>query len=217
MIKLVLFDFDGTLVNTNRLIIESFKYTYKRHLNLDVTEEEITRYFGEPLITTLSRYDSQKAHDMFNTYIEFNESKHDSMVRAFEGADEVLKILKSLNIKVGIVTSKRKVMAERGLKVTNIKQPLDVFITLEDTNKHKPDGEPVKKACEILNISPSEAIYVGDTSFDVLCGKNAGTLTCVVEYTSLPLQELLKYNPDYRVKSLLDIVDIVEECNKDAV
>ncbi|SKA78293.1 pyrophosphatase PpaX [Caloramator quimbayensis] len=209
MIKAVLFDFDGTLVDTNRLIIESYKHTYKKHLNLDVNEEDIKKYFGEPLITTLSRYDKLKAQEMFKTYIEYNESRHDDMVQAFEGVNETLKALKEKGLKVGIVTSKRRVIAQRGLNITGITEPLDVFITCEDTQKHKPHGEPVLKACEILNISPNEAIYVGDTSFDILCGKNAGALTCLEKYTALPLEELLKYGPDYTIDRLYDLLDAV--------
>lgn len=210
MIRAVLFDFDGTLVNTNNLIIESFKYTYKKHFNISVDEKDIVKYFGEPLITTFERFDKNNAETLFKTYIEFNEARHDYMVEAFEGANDTLKELKNLGVKVGVVTSKRRILVERGLNVTGITEPMDVIITVEDTKRHKPLGDPLIKACEILNIKPSETLYVGDTHFDILCGKNAGCLTCLVKYTMLSLDELMAYSPDYIIEALMDLPEILK-------
>ena len=71
-IKAVLFDLDGTLINTNQLIIETFQYTYKTILNLDVPREEIIQYFGEPLVDTFAKYDSEKVETLLKTYRDYN-------------------------------------------------------------------------------------------------------------------------------------------------
>lgn len=209
MFKSVLFDLDGTLINTNNLIIKSFKYTLKKHLNIMEDEKEIVKYFGEPLITTLKRYDEKNAEALVDTYRRYNSEMHDKLTQEIDGVQEAIHSMKEMGIIVGVVTSKKRITAERGLKLFNLFDYMDIIVTPEDTNKHKPDGEPILKACEMLNINPNEVLYVGDSHYDILCGKNAGTKTCIVKYTALDLKELYTYNPDYAVDSLTEIVDII--------
>lgn len=213
MIKAVLFDLDGTLIDTNNLVIESFKHTFKEELNIDVPESEIVMYFGEPLIDTLARYDKENAHLLLNTYIKYNESIHDDTAKEVVDAKETLSELKALGIKVGVVTSKRKLIAERGLKLFNLFDKMDVIITPEDTSKHKPEAEPVLKACELLKVQPNEALMIGDSHYDILCGKNAGAKTCLVKYTVLPIDKIMSYNPEYAVDSIKEVINIVREEN----
>lgn len=213
MIKAVLFDLDGTLIDTNDLIINSFKYTYKKHLNIDVDEKDIVMHFGEPLLDTLAQYDKQNAHVLIQTFRQYNESIHDKFTKKIEGAEETLKELRNLGIKVGVVTSKRRELAERGLNLFSLLDIMDVVVTPEDTTKHKPDGDPVIKACEKLNINPKEAVMVGDSHFDILCGKSAGAKTCLVKYTALPVDKIMEHNPDYSVEKINDIANIVKEEN----
>jgi pyrophosphatase PpaX len=86
---------------------------------------------------------------------------------------------------------------------------MDIIISPNDTIKHKPEAEPALKACELLGIEPKEAIMVGDSTYDLLCGKNAGCFTCGVEYTELNINELLKVEPTYMVKNPLDILKLI--------
>ncbi|TDT58392.1 pyrophosphatase PpaX [Fonticella tunisiensis] len=211
MINAVLFDLDGTLIDTNELIVQSFKYTFKKHLNIDISKDEIVKFFGEPLHTTLARYDEKNADRLLKDYREYNESIHDSMIKGIEGAEEVLKELKNRGIKLGIVTSKRRTLAERGLNIFNLLGLMDVVITPEDTLKHKPEGEPAVKACKLLGVSPEEALMVGDSPVDILCGKNAGTKTCFVKYSAVPFKDVVYTNPDYVIVKLRDLLDIVED------
>ncbi|MCM8710888.1 pyrophosphatase PpaX [Clostridium sp. SYSU_GA19001] len=213
MIKAVLFDLDGTLIDTNELIIQSFNYTLKKHLNLEVDRNELVMHFGEPLLNTLEYFDKDNAHVLMQTYRGYNEAIHDEVAKEIVGAKETLNELKALGVKVGIVTSKRRTLAERGLNLFNLLHKMDVIITPEDTTKHKPDGEPVIKACENLGILPEEALMVGDSHNDILSGKNAGAKTCLVKYTVLPLHKIMEHNPDYAVEKIEDIIKIVREVN----
>jgi len=214
MIKAVLFDLDGTIINTNNLIIQSFKYTFKKHLNLDVETNTIVSFFGEPLGKSMEKYDKENADKMVSIYREYNLKVHDDLIESFEGIEETLIELKKSGLKLAIVTSKRRVSAERGLNVFNLKDYFDLIITPEDTEIHKPNGEPALKACELLDISPDNALMVGDSHNDILCGKNAGTKTCLVKYSILPLEELIAYNPDYAVENLYDIIEIIDSENR---
>lgn len=213
VIKAVLFDLDGTLIDTNQLIIQSFQHTFKEHLGIEVPQSEIVMYFGEPLIDTLARYDRDNVHILIEAYRAYNEEIHDEITREIVGAKETLAELKTLGMKVGVVTSKRKPIAERGLKLFNLLDSLDVFITPEDTAKHKPDPEPVLKACEVLGIKPCEALMIGDSHFDILCGKNAGAKSCLVRYTALPIDKIMLHGPDYAIDEIKDILDIVRKEN----
>ncbi|MFR1314889.1 MAG: pyrophosphatase PpaX [Clostridium perfringens] len=213
MIKAVLFDLDGTLINTNDLILKSFKHTFKTILDLEPTEEEITMNYGRPLQEIFKSYDENRIEEMINCYRKINLELHDDECKEFADVDLMLQTLKNKGIKIGIVTSKKSDMAERGAKLMGIFKYFDTFITPEVTIKHKPEGEPVLKACENLGVSPSEALMVGDSPYDILAGKNAGAKTCGVKYTALPLEKLGESEPDFYVDKPLEILDLVEKLN----
>ncbi len=213
VIKAILFDLDGTLIDTNNLIIQSFKHTLKKHIGRDVPESDILMHFGEPLLDSLARYDAANAHILIQTYRAHNEAVHDELTKEIVGVKETLRELKTLGIKIGVVTSKSRKIAERGLKLFNLDELMEVFITPEDTAKHKPDAEPVLKACELLGVSPEETIMVGDSHYDILCGKNAGAKACLVKYTALPMEKIMQHSPDYAVDKMNDILEIVRKEN----
>lgn len=209
--KAVLFDLDGTLIDTNELIIECFKHVFKEKLNIDVKDEEIVKCFGEPLRTTIERYSTENVDMLIAAYREYNETIHDTMALPIEGVTETIAGLKAMGIKVGVVTSKRRAMAERGLGLFNMIGLMDVIVTPEDTNRHKPDAEPALKACEILGIEPGEALFVGDSHFDIMCGHNAGMKSCFVGYSSIPLSYVAPQSPEYVVTKFEDILSIARD------
>ncbi|HCW03268.1 MAG TPA: pyrophosphatase PpaX [Clostridium sp.] len=209
MIKAVLFDLDGTLINTNKLILESFKHTFRSQLNLEMEDEKIVRFFGEPLKKSLASVDSENLDKLVATFHQFNSKNHDILAEKYEGSLETIQALKERGIKLAIVTSKRKIMADRSLKLIKIYDLMDVIITPEDTEKHKPNGEPALLACQRLGVAPEEALMVGDSIYDVKCGKNAGTKTCIVSYSFFSVEELMNENPDYVIDKLWELVGIV--------
>ncbi len=208
MLKAILFDLDGTLVDTNELVLQSFKHTYRTAYNVEVEDAEIVKSFGEPLTTTLGNYDEKNVDNLLKIYRSFNEEQHDILAKEIGDSKEVLRELKRKGIRTAVVTSKRRAMTERGLKLFDLLQYLDVTITPEDTKEHKPQGEPASLACKTLGVSPDEALMVGDSPFDILCGKNAGCLTAVVKYTALDLQSILQLKPDYCFSTLRDILNL---------
>ena len=210
MIKAVLFDLDGTLLDTNELIYTSFVKTFKDKLNIELKKEEVTQFFGIPLGDPFKKYtNSENVDELVAYYREYNEAIHDTMCFAFEGVKELLTSLRDKGIKIAIVTSKRRELAERGMKIAGIYDFMDVIITPESTTKHKPNGDPAIKACNELGIDPSEAIMVGDSPFDIYCGKNAGCKTCGVNYTFIDLNVLKESEPDYFIDKPLDILNLI--------
>lgn len=206
--KYLLFDLDGTIINTNKLIIDSFKYTLKKHVDLDVEESQIKKYFGEPLLITLERYSKEKAKTMFQTYIEYNESIHDDRVEIFEDVQPALEIMKKLGHSLCIVTSKRKILARRGLEIFNLQDYFSGIIGYEDTDKHKPNPDPINKALSLLNAKPEEAIMIGDSVFDIKCAKNAGIKSAFVSWSEAgDYQDNIV--PDYTIGELSQLLDII--------
>lgn len=211
MIKAVLFDLDGTLIDTNKLIAESFKHTFKIHHNEEKSDKEVSVFFGQPLEDSFKVYGEDICKAMIETYRGYNEKIHDTMCKEFEGTTETIKTLKEMGIRLAIVTSKRKSLAERGMEINGILEYFDAIITPEDTKEHKPKPGPVLKACEVLGINPEEALMVGDSNFDLMSGKSAGAKTCGVSYTALPIELLKDCNPDYFIGSIKDIITIVNQ------
>lgn len=213
MFKYILFDLDGTLVDTNDLILKSFKHTYKEHLRRDVPEEEILEHFGEPLIITLERYSKENAKAMFKTYIEFNEVIHDEYIKSFPGTKECLMQLKALGCKLSIVTSKRKALAIRGLEIFDLLQYFDEIVALEDTTIHKPNPEPVLKALEKLNCmdKKQEALMIGDSKFDIISAERAGVKSVLVNWSlATEAQNTVEMKPDYIIEDLGKLIQIVK-------
>ena len=214
MIKAILFDLDGTLIDTNELIIESFQHAFREHLNREISREEVVKTFGEPLRGAMLKYDEENVDQMVGIFRKYNEKNHDLLAKECEGVQEGIKLLKEMGMKIALVTSKRKPMTERGLKLIDVYKYMDVIVTPEDTEKHKPSGEPVLKACELLSVEPGETIMVGDSHNDILCGKDAGCYTCLVSYTALPLEEMKEYGPDFIIDNLAEIADICKNINE---
>lgn len=213
MIKAVLFDLDGTVADTNHLIFQSFRYTLDHHGISGITDDEIYSHYGEPLLRTMLRYAPEEAEALVKTYHDYNLKTHDELIRPFPGVEQMLRSLSDMGLKLGIVTSKRHKVASRSLEVLGLTSWFQAVVTPEDTVKHKPEPEPVLHGAELLGVSPQEAMMVGDSPYDLMSGRNAGTLTCGVEYTKLPLAVLLSTRPDYMIREAGDLVPILRDLN----
>lgn len=207
MIKAILFDFDGTLLNTNDLIFESYSQAFKTVLHRDVTEDEIHDMYGKPLYSSLAKY-GEYQDEIYRVYREYNEKNHDRLVKFFDGAAEGVRKLHDSGYKTAVVTSKRLITLKRGIALMGLEDCFDTLITPDDTEKHKPDPEPILEACRRLGAKPCESVMVGDSIFDLQCGKNAGTQLAAVTY-STTLPQLLEYRPDYVTDTLSELADII--------
>ena len=209
-IKNILFDLDGTLLDTNELIIQSFQYTYKKHLNKQVGREEIIKSFGEILKVTINRKFSENSEKAIKTYRKFQIDNFDKLIRIHDGVKEGVKELYSQGYKLGIVTSRLNNSAIRGLKHFGLFDYFESIISADDTDIHKPDPTPAFMALGELGGKPEETIFVGDTQFDVLCAKNAGITSVVVGWSALPKDVILKYEPDHVIESMEELVSLVK-------
>ena len=211
MIKGILLDLDGTLIDTNELVIRSYSHTLKSVLNLEISRDEIISYFGEPLKITLGRYCTQEQlSDVVKFYRKFNIDNHDILVKGFPQVQQTLEILKSKGLKIAVVTSKMRDTTLKGLNLCSLQDYIDIIIAFEDTDEHKPTAAPVIKALEKLELKPEEVLMVGDSPNDIESAHQAGVRCAIVEYSLIKRAELEKFQPDFWLKTLMDINDLIK-------
>jgi pyrophosphatase PpaX len=206
--RAVLFDLDGTLVDTSALIIASFEHTFRRYVNRVVPREEILARFGEPLLDTMRHYAASdaEAREMVEYYRAHNLREHDVLARAFPGARACLEALRDAGVAVGLVTSKQRQTALRSLALDNLEPLFDTLVCVEDCAEHKPHPAPILLALDRLNITADEGVLmVGDTAFDILAGQRAGVRTAGVLW-STQVDEIRVAGPDLLVPDFMTLL-----------
>ncbi|WP_430791020.1 pyrophosphatase PpaX [Virgibacillus flavescens] len=207
-IHTILFDLDGTLIDTNELIIASFFHTFE-HYNLPITREEILPFIGPSLKDTFDKVSPDNSAEMVQTYRKHNLHHHDSYVEAYPYVIETLKRLREENIKIGIVTTKMRTGVNMGLKLVGLEELVDTVVTLDDVTHAKPHPEPIYMAMKELGADPSTTLMVGDNYHDIEAGQNAGVQTAGVAWSIKGRETLAKLNPTYMLEDMRDLYSIV--------
>ncbi|HKP50504.1 MAG TPA: HAD-IA family hydrolase, partial [Gemmatimonadales bacterium] len=172
-LQTVLFDLDGTLIDSIRLILDSYHHTLTQHNLPARSDEEWLRGVGTPLHVQFSQWhDSpEKLEAMIATYREFNLKHHDRMVTVYPGVVEAVRQIKSSGIQTGLVTSKNRQGALRGLALVGLEALMDVMVCADEVSNPKPHPEPVEKAVALLGADPARTVYVGDSIHDMHSGR----------------------------------------------
>lgn len=207
--KALLFDLDGTVLDTSDLIMASFRHTLKTHYNREPMPAEIYPFFGRPLKDAMDYFDSANIDCLLNTYRAHNSLHHDEMIKVFEGVADTLQILFAKGISLAVVTSKTQATAIRGLKLFNLDKFFPVIIGHEQCEQHKPNPEPVITAVRELKLQSAECLMIGDTSHDIISGKKAGTSTAAVKWSCVDWSGILEAQPDYILTKFDDILKII--------
>ena len=205
----VLFDLDGTLVDTLSLILDSFHESLGQ-LGLSAEDEEIMATIGLPLKEVCVDFAGNRGEEMFKCYVDYQDAIHDSRVKEYAGTTALFEYLQEKGIRTGIVTSKRRGMAERGLAVTGLDKYVEVIVAFEDTTDHKPEPEPVQVALSALSILPEKAFFVGDSPYDIRCGKNAGVYTAGVTWGVTAEKALAEEEPNVIVHNWQELKCFLE-------
>lgn len=208
-ITTLLFDLDGTLIDTNDLIIQSFLHTLEQYFPGDYKREDVFQFMGPSLEQTFSKLNPDKVEEMTKVYRKFNKENHDLLVTEFPDVLDTMVKLKQSGLKMAVVTTKISEMAKWGLDLTKLTPYFDDLIALEHVKTPKPDPEAVLLALDKLGAKPSEAIMVGDNHHDILAGKNAGVKTAAVSWSLKGEDYLQTFEPDYMLHSIKDILPIV--------
>ncbi len=208
-ITTVLFDLDGTLIDTNELIITTYLHTLEKYYPGRYSREDVLPFLGPTLHESFSTVNPDLVEEMVLEYRAFNIANHDELVREFSGVSEVVQSLKEKGYKLGVVTTKRHDVTLKGLRLMDLEQFFQVIVAYDHVEKVKPDPEPIFKALEQLGSTPAETIMVGDNFHDILAGKNAGTATAGCAWSIKGREYIAKYEPDYILEHMSDLLKIL--------
>ena len=209
--KAALFDFDGTLVDTTDLIYQSMRHAAGEVLGREVSREVLMANVGQPLPRQMELLSAEHAEALLNSYRLHNEENHDALIKEFPGVEEALARLRWAGVQVAVVTSKRRFTVDMALKnLPGLGEVVDQWVTMEDTNEHKPRPEPLHKGLELLgNVPTEEATYVGDSPFDVAAAKAARVKSVAVSWGAFSEEALRAAGPDHLVPDLAAAVDVL--------
>jgi len=206
----VLFDLDGTLIDSGEIILSSFRHATQTVLEREIPDEVLAAAVGGSNIHEQMRaFDEERADELVRVYREHNAPLHDGLV-AFEGIERVLHRLRAEGRQLGIVTAKRRKTVDLAFGILPLERYFDAVVTSEQTEYHKPHPEPVFTALERLGTQPEEAAFVGDSPFDMGAGKAAGVFTVAVSWGKIhSVERLREAGADAVVHSPEELLDVL--------
>ena len=210
-LQTALFDLDGTLIDSIRLILDSYHHTLTHHNLPARTDEEWLRGVGTPLHVQFSdwRTSPEILEAMIATYREYNLKHHDRMVTVYPGVLDAIREIKAAGIQTGLVTSKNRHGALRGLTLVGLHALMDVLVCADEVTNPKPHPEPVEKAVELLGADPATTVYVGDSIHDMHSGRAAGVKTAAALWGPFGRAHLERASPDYWLETPSDLVKLM--------
>lgn len=212
-IKAVLFDFDGTIFDTNKLIIASWQEVFRVKKGEKADETMIKATFGEPLLITMERFFPGEAEECVEIYRNYQKDIYFEQIEIYPGMSELIKKLKTERFKTAVVTSRLTSSTVDTLRKFDLIQYFDAVITCDDTDKHKPDPAPALLALNKLEVSSDEAVMIGDSHFDVLCAQNAGVKAVLVGWSEAASvtsgSAEFDYKPDFVINTPSELMDII--------
>lgn len=180
--SLILFDLDGTLADTHRLIFDSFNFVLRKYRSIEMTPREILSYFGPPEeVCIKNMIGTDNFESVWSDFIGYYSS-HLNETTVFDGVKPLLRSLKSGGKLVGVLTAKGSTTAELTLDFHGIKELFDLIVTGSQVRNHKPDPEGISLALGTLGMNASQTIMVGDSPSDYKAAMAAGTEFIAVTY-----------------------------------
>ena len=206
----VLFDLDGTLIDSGAMILASFRHATRTVLEREIPDAELAALVGGMNIHEQMRtLDARRVDELVRVYREHNEPLHADL-QAFSGIEDLLGELRAQGRKLGVVTSKRRRTVDLAFAVLPVERFFDAVVTSGDTERHKPNPDPVLLALERLGAEPADAAFVGDSPFDVRAGRAAGVFSVGVSWGGLHSDErLVEAGADVVVHKPEDLLDVL--------
>jgi pyrophosphatase PpaX len=202
----VIFDLDGTVVDTVELIRDSFRYTVKKVLGRELPESVMLAGVGQPLMPQMQALSPEHAQELYDVYREYNHRRHDELIKPYDGMQAALAELRAAGRRLGIVTSKSRDTTATAFRSVGMRDLFDEVVTATDSSAHKPSPEPVLLCVEKLGGVPAEAIFIGDAPVDIVAGTAAGMATAAVTWGLFSRDELVAANPTFVLDSPQQIV-----------
>lgn len=195
----ILFDLDGTLIDSIDLILRSYRHTMTVHYGTAPPDHHWMAGLGTPLWVQFRQFtdDETEIRAMVATYRDYNLAHHDELVRPYDGVVGPVRALAAGGARLGLVTSKMRQGALRGLRLAGLDDVFDAVVGSDEVTNPKPHPEPVLRALELLGAEAASAVFVGDSRHDLECGRAAGVRTAAVLWGPFAREHLEDLTPDY--------------------
>jgi pyrophosphatase PpaX len=206
----VLFDLDGTVIDSGAIILASMRHAAREVLGAEVPDEELMAAVGGPgLEAQMHALAPERVEELVRVYRAHNEPLHEGLA-CCDGMEDVLLQLRNEGRRLGIVTAKRRTTVELAFAQVPIGHLFETVVGGDETDRHKPDPAPLLLALERLGAPAGAAAYVGDAPFDVEAAKAAGVFSVAVTWGGIHARERLEAEqPDALVDSPRDLYAVL--------
>lgn len=207
--KAVVFDLDGTIVDSVELIIISFQHAIREVLGREISREESVAWVGRPLREQMMLFSPEHADELVSVYREFNHREHDRMLKLYDGIVNLLDGLLGAGVKLGLVTSKSRYTTQMAFDLTGIEAYFDASVCADESAGNKPSPEPILACLERLGVSTAEAAYVGDSPSDIQAARAARVHAIAVTWGVFDTATLEAEKPDTLVHTIPELAEVL--------
>jgi pyrophosphatase PpaX len=187
-----LFDFDGTLVDSENLILASFRHATDAVLGATPSDDVLRAGIGLTLEQQSHDLAGDRAQELFDVYVEHNRAFHSELLRTFDGVPEMILRLRRRGARLGVVTAKIRPTMELGFEHVPLERDwFEVLVAKEDTRLHKPHPEPLLLALELMGAAAEDAVFVGDSPFDIRAAHAAGITAAAAAWGDIFSRDVL--------------------------
>ncbi|HHW40210.1 MAG TPA: HAD-IA family hydrolase [Syntrophomonadaceae bacterium] len=208
-LKAVIFDLDGTIIDSLPLIKLTFEKVFE-DFGIPWGNGEVLKTVGLPLRDVAASYAPGRVEEFLAAYVKIQNKYQEKLLKAYPGAAETLETLQKRGYRLALATSKRRPATIAGLALTGLDRYLEAVVTVEDVPRPKPNPDTLFKTLELLKMEPAEAVYVGDSWYDILTGKNAGVPTIGVTWGMATREELAAHTPDFIVDTWEELLSLLD-------
>lgn len=209
-IRAVLFDLDGTLIDTVELIRVSFRYATRTVLGEELPDEVTMAGVGQPLAQQFRDMAPQHANELLRVYREFNHAHHDELAKEYPGTQETLRELARRGVPMGIVTSKGTTAATMGIQRFGLGGFMSVVVTADDVPRHKPDPLPLEFAAGLLGVGMGYCVYLGDSPHDMQAALSANAVAVAALWGAFARGDVLMPGPSFALADITDLPALLD-------
>lgn len=205
----VVFDLDGTIVDSVELIVVSFQHAIREVLGREASREESIANVGRPLKEQMELLSPEHADELIAAYREFNHREHDRMLTLYDGILNLLHSLETTGVKLGLVTSKSRYTTQMAFDLTGIESYFDAVVCADESPRNKPSPDPILLCLDRLDVSPATAAYVGDSPADLQAASAAGVYSVGVTWGVFSEEALMAEKPDRLVHTIPELAEVL--------
>ena len=209
MIKAVIFDLDGTLIDTNDLIIETFHHVLKEYLGRSPTDDELNQVYGKTLDEQMSFFSLEDSQELVDAYKIFYRTHMDKQTHLFEGVKNLLDELAAKGIIMATVTNKGSRGVQHAFKKFDLGKYFAISVTADDVFRGKPDPEGIFTTLGHLGVDAEDALFVGDSLNDIAAAKDAGVKSVLVGWTFFNKDHYTAFGADYVIDKPIDLMRLL--------